>query len=797
MALNRPSGHTGFSRWLPAFTVFLTLVVMVSTAVIARAQDRVVQAGEPMVLGLFAYRPKDIIEPKWQPLVAHFNARLPEGLSVELRVLTQVEMQQALARNELDLVFTNPAHYIELRTLDQLSGALATLTRLRAGEKVSELGSAIIRRGDSEGPNNLQEVADYRIAAVGEQFLGGYTAPLMALKEAGVDIHSLDLTLTGGTHDDVIRAVLEHKADVGFIRTGVLEQHLREGRIRPSDLEVIAPLNPHNFPFATSTRLYPEWAFVAHRTLPEEISKKVAAILYQLSPEDPAAATPGISGFTIPADYAPVEEAMMSLRLPPFDSIPEFGWSDIWQRYRVAILASGALLGVVLALLALLTRSNQRQRLLQASTNELAENLQAWNQRFLNLSENVPGFLYQYKMNTDGSSHFPFASAGIADIYGCQPGDVAQTAEKAFKVIAPEDLESVAQSIEQSGQSLTSWRAVYRVNHPDHGQIWVEGNATPARHTDGSTTWHGYIRDVTALRAAQTRLRLSASVFEASQDGILITDPLHRVIEHNSMFTRLTGCPADEIQERALSSLFTTPEQIEDVQQKLNLANRFEVWRGEVLLNTCSEHPLPAEMTLAPVFDDETGLTHHVAVLTDISERKRHQKELEHIAYFDALTGIPNRRMLEEQLAQSVSHARRYKERMAVCMLDLDGFKPINDSWGHKAGDQVLIEIARRLQALIRREDTVARMGGDEFVLILQGSVQGPQVFERILQTLRQPIQLEQGQVQVSGSLGVAFLDPQSPCDGDTLLRVADQAAYRAKSRGRDQFVVADVLNAP
>ena len=224
-----------------------------------------------------------------------------------MRVLTQPEMRSALLHNELDLIFTNPSHFIELRTLNQLSGALATLTRLENNQAVSELGGVIIRRADRSKPQTLQDLQHITIAAVGTQFLG-YATQMIELKKAGMNIHKLNFLFTGGSHDAVVQAVLNQQADAGFIRSSVLESMLEQGKLQPGQLTVVAPREHPGFPFAVSTALYPEWAFVAHWSLPPHYSKRIAALLYDLPATHPAAIHAGIQGFTIPADYASVEE---------------------------------------------------------------------------------------------------------------------------------------------------------------------------------------------------------------------------------------------------------------------------------------------------------------------------------------------------------------------------------------------------------------------------------------------------------------------------------------------------------
>ena len=174
-------------------------------------------------------------------------------------------------------------------------------------------------------------------------------------------------------------------------------------------------------------------------------------------------------------------------------------------------------------------------------------------------------------------------------------------------------------------------------------------------------------------------------------------------------------------------------------------------------------------------------MIHHVAVFSDISRLKAHADELDRIAHFDPLTGVPNRRLLDDRLKHAIARAERSGQTLAVCMLDLDGFKPINDQFGHEAGDHLLVQIVSRLQSMLRKVDTVARLGGDEFVLLL-GDLESDAVFERILNEVRKPVRLRGEDVSVSASVGVTLF-PEDCSDADTLLRHADQAMYAEKQR--------------
>lgn len=198
-------------------------------------------------------------------------------------------------------------------------------------------------------------------------------------------------------------------------------------------------------------------------------------------------------------------------------------------------------------------------------------------------------------------------------------------------------------------------------------------------------------------------------------------------------------------------------------------------------------------MSATPILSEEGGFGGSLGMLTDITLLKDQQRRLEQMAHYDALTGLPNRILLADRLRLAMAHTQRNQCLLAVCYLDLDGFKPVNDTHGHAAGDRLLIEIARRLTQSLRAEDTAARLGGDEFVLLLGNLAnddQCRQMLDRLLELIAAPYPLDHiHSVSVSASIGVT-LYPLDPVDADTLLRHADQAMYRVKQAGRGHVMI-------
>ena len=291
--------------------------------------------------------------------------------------------------------------------------------------------------------------------------------------------------------------------------------------------------------------------------------------------------------------------------------------------------------------------------------------------------------------------------------------------------------------------------------------------------------------------ATLERLTLLSRVFSHSQEAVMFTDSQNRIVEVNPAFTRITGYEASEVigkDPKILSSGRQSSEFYAELWQSLQAEGQ---WQGEIWNRHKDGHIYAEILSITKLFDESGQLTHYLAMFLDISRLKAHEEELRQIAHYDVLTGIPNRRLLQDRMRQDLARARRSERQLAVCYLDLDGFKPINDKYGHAIGDLVLIEITQRIQATMREVDTLARLGGDEFVLLiteLSDTDEIDKILERVLRTVSAPILIEGKEMGVTASIGVTLF-PKHGIDPDTLLRCADQAMYQAKRDGRNRYV--------
>ena len=501
-----------------------------------------------LTLGVFAYRPKPIMLERFAGLGDFLSARVP-GYRFQVQALTGPELEQGIEAGQVDFVLTNPVHFHWLREGGRLSGSLASMVMRHGQTPVHGIGGVIVRLPERTDLATLQDLRGRRIAVSGRESLGSFMAPAAEVLWAGVPLQGLHIIETGQPVDRVVQAVLQRQVDAGFVRTGVLEDLEREGKLQPGQLVHLNAQQVPGFALRLSTRLYPEWPLVAAVHVPPELSHQVALALMELRPHDLAAIQAGLYGFSIPADYAAVERVMRELRMPPYDQLPTLTWADVWQRYQVWIVALG-ISGSLVLLLAL----------------------------------------------------------GLA----------------------------------------INTRRLVRIR-----------------------------RDLQADRA----------------------------------------------------------------------------------------------------------------------ELRRQREALDQLAHYDPLTGVPNRRLLEDRMQLALARARRQGSRLAVCYLDLDNFKPINDQLGHAAGDRFLIEITHRLQQGLRAADTLARLGGDEFVLLLadlNDANEWQPVLQRLMDALQQPVNLDGNEVASSASVGVVLFPatPDDAADPDALLRQADQAMYQAKQAGRNRYRV-------
>ncbi|MBI2747315.1 MAG: EAL domain-containing protein [Burkholderiales bacterium] len=597
---------------------------------------------ETIVVGVLSFRPEALALAQWKPLTDYLNRSVPSA-HFELKVYEYGAMQEAVRQQAVDLVITQPGEYVRMVHQNGLSTPLASLINLENSQPVRAMGGVILARSERQDLRDLKDLQDQRIAMVSRLSFGGYQ--IQATELARLSISPGSLVETGLPQDRVIEALLADKADAAFVRTGLLETMVREGRLKPGELKVLGQQNYPGYPYALSSRLYPEWPVVAMSHLPEDLSVRIAGALLSLPHGGEAARRMGIYGFTVPADYEPVRAMMRELRAPPFDKPPVISWRDIWQQYGLLIASA------VLTLLVIV---------------------------------------------------------------------------------------------------------------------------------------------VMALREMLLRQRMD-SFSNAMGEGMFVLDRQGIVTYINRAACRLLGYQREALLGRQLLPLILSPapQPLGSTNPLLDPQRWQQPYEGENLFVSASGKTFPVEVSSRPVRRKDR-FVRIVTVFSDISDRKAHSEHVYHLAYHDALTGLPNRRLLFERLQETLGR-NNGSSRGALLFSDLDRFKQINDTLGHKVGDALLQAVAGRMLRIVGDLGLVAHTGGDEFAVLLEqldtdperASAQARSLAEKLRSSMREPFGIDSQYHQMSVSIGVALFDgPET--GADELIKRADMAMYEAKASGRN-----------
>ncbi len=321
--------------------------------------------------------------------------------------------------------------------------------------------------------------------------------------------------------------------------------------------------------------------------------------------------------------------------------------------------------------------------------------------------------------------------------------------------------------------------------------FWASLQLSLVRDAAGSPTGIiGYLTDITDRVDSQETLRLHARIFEHSDEGILITDAEERIVSVNRAFSRITGYEPEEAlgaTPRLLRSGLHGPSFYDEIWRRIEVEGR---WQGEVSDQRKNGEIYPTWVSISAVKNAEGKITHYFSIFSDITERKRAEERIHYLAYYDALTELPNRALFYKLVDQALSEARRNRQHGAILFIDLNRFKPINDTLGHGVGDRLLQQIGGRLREALRTEDVVARLGGDEFVVALFDIARRDHasiVAQKLLASLDPPFLIDNHELKVGAAIGISVY-PQDGFDTETLLRLADIAMYRAKQTGEDGY---------
>ncbi|WP_415895829.1 diguanylate cyclase domain-containing protein [Neptuniibacter sp. PT34_22] len=342
-------------------------------------------------------------------------------------------------------------------------------------------------------------------------------------------------------------------------------------------------------------------------------------------------------------------------------------------------------------------------------------------------------------------------------------------------------------------QTITSgktWKGELCNRRKDGSVYWDKTSISPVSSENGEVTHYISVKeDVTAYKQIEERMRVATTVFDAASEAIMVTDLNGSITMVNPAFYEITGYQSKEVlgqSPRVLNSGHHDESFYKSMFEELQKNNR---WEGEIWNRRKSGEVYPQWQTIAMVRDEEGEPLEYIALFTDISKRKEQEDEIRFRANYDALTRLPNRSLFNERLTQALVQAKREGAILALLYLDLDGFKEINDTHGHLAGDKALQQISQRLSECIRESDCVARLGGDEFVIFLSGlefKYDAEVVAKKIIDSVQQPFEYDSVNLKMGVSIGISiYPDDHLP---EKLFEHADSAMYEAKRAGKNTF---------
>ncbi|GAB6050704.1 hypothetical protein JCM16106_15530 [Hydrogenophilus islandicus] len=607
-----------------------------------------------VTIGVLAIQSNAVEAARWGAVERALRDALPH-YRVAWQQLRYPELDQAIAAHRLDAVITNPGHALALM-LQMGATPIASVVRQVRGEEVAALAGVVWVRAESP-ITRWSDLVGRRVAYVHNESLGGRWLQSYELYRRGIDLDAIEWLEAGPSHDSVIDALLQGKADAAFVRAGVWEGRVARGGGDPRALRPLAPQELPGYPFAASTPLYPDWAVVTLPSPPDAVRQALAAALLavQLPPEvRREIPDDGVVAFAPPQPTAATERVLRTFRVRPFTP-PPLTWRERFVAAAPMLAAAGG--GVLL--LALLT--------------------------------------------------------------------------------------------------LLLW--------------WQK-------------------RQLAALLAEQA---IQARVFD-SDFGVMITDAQQRIVRVNAAFTRVTGYRADELIGKTPKILASGRHDAAFYQAMWHALTEQGVWQGEIWNRRKNGEIYPEWLTISAVRDASGAVRHYVGVFTDLSWRKAAEAEIARLTFHDPLTHLLNRQGLLAALDEALALCRATGHVAALLFIDLDDFRLVNDTHGPAAGDAVLTTCAERLRAALHADDRVARLGSDEFAVLLTprhnnrhvAAIAAQAVAERLRTRLAAPIPLPDGAtVQLTASIGVALLDGSGRSAAEWL-KAADVAMHQAKRAGRN-----------
>ena len=719
-----------FSKVKYIFSVLILLSVVLG---LAGESNRVAFAEDNGVsIGVLARRGAQESLRVWLPTAQYLTDQIP-GTVFKIVPLAFEEVTPAVEGRKVDFIVVNPSIYTEMQVLYNVS-RMATIKRTTPDGYSTLFGGVIFCRSDRRQIDSLKDLNGKSFMAVDETSFGGWRVAWREFKKSGVNPYKDFASLAFvGTHDDVIYAVRDRKADAGTVATSILEQMIAEGKIAPDTFKVINRQQHAGFPYACSTHIYPEWPFARLKHTPDPLAEKVAIALLGMPAQSPAARAANCSGWTVPLDYESVDDCLKELCVGIYKDYGKITLALLINSYRWQILSGVAATAILIGLLLFTLQLNRKLRI---SKHTLQEEMAERRHAEKTLSETLTTLEGTVREVKQRNGHITLIN---------EMGDLLQsclTREEAYAgiiTIIPQLFPDLSGTLFMlSPRKSLLIEAVARWGEaPSAGNVFTADQCLALRRGE-----------IHLARAAYSGLRCKHIMEDQPTEYMCVP-----MVAQGEIIGLLS------------------------LQSSLNVENQASGGEAGCL----------------------TEIDQHIAVTVakqiSLAIANLNLRENLHLqAIVDPLTGLFNRRYLKEAFDREIHRANRRNMPVGVMIIDLDHFKRINDSFGHDAGDLVLVTLAGLLKKNIRQEDISCRYGGEEFLVILpeMATESTLQRAEKLREIFRQLEVKHMGASLgvITASFGVASY-PAHGKDLEEIVRAADAALYRAKEQGRDRVVVA------
>ncbi|MFA5454820.1 MAG: EAL domain-containing protein [Sulfurimonas sp.] len=376
-------------------------------------------------------------------------------------------------------------------------------------------------------------------------------------------------------------------------------------------------------------------------------------------------------------------------------------------------------------------------------------------------------------------------------IFGLKPQEFSATYEAFLKHVYPEDIDLVNNIYMSSLKEKNGYYVEHRIVRKNGEIGFVEERCEHTFDEEGNPTKSiGTVHDVTRRKNAENELVLASAVFEKMNDGVLITDHKQQIVTINSAYSGISGYDIEEIRGKTPNTFSSGWHDRVFYQNLWNELNQNGHWNGEIIDRRKNGELYTAELSIIAMHNKDGKLTNYISIVNDISEKKQKESLIHNLAYFDALTNLPNRVLFQERVTNKIPSLHRNSKKMALFFIDMDNFKNINDTFGHFTGDKFLIEVAKSIKEILRQQDTLARLGGDEFTVIVEDAesvLDIAFVAEKIIERFKAPIIVNGREFYTGASVGISIY----PDDGTTyeeLVKAADTAMYQVKDSGKNSY---------